>query len=82
MRLNRNLFSHPYSVKTLLQLGTDIDSTTTDGKTPLLCLLGERDNIPPVSIVLQTIGLILNENPSLDLNKTAVEIAIRLKMSI
>ena len=77
-RLNRSLFSHPDAVKTLLQLRADVDGTTTEEKTPLLCLLEERDNILPVNIVRQTIGLILNENPSLDLNKTAVELVIRL----
>ena len=51
---------------------------TVAGNTPLLCLLSKGNYIPDVKKVRVTAELLLYENPSVSLNRTAVEQAIDL----
>lgn len=75
-RLHKSVILSNNEVKFLLENGADVDSMTVAGNTPLLCLLSKRNYIPDVNKVRVTTELLLSENPSVSLNKSAVELAI------
>ena len=71
---NRHI--EPLVVKTMLDLGANVDYFDPDGNTPLLCLL--KKALPYTEHFRETLALFLYENPDPDVNKSAVDIAIEL----
>lgn len=77
-RLHHSVSLRPEEVKVLLELGADVDSVDDCGYTPLMHLVSQRshDTVQSAHLVRYTVGLLLQENPSLALNKNLVELAI------
>lgn len=77
-RLHSSVMLSNKEVEFLLENGADVDSMTVAGNTPLICLLSKRNYISDVKKARVTAELLLYENPSVSLNRTAVEQAIDL----
>ena len=65
-------------VKILLELGADVNRVNDIGHTPLISLLSRRDLVKTYTLldVREIVGMLLQENPLMDLNKKAVKLAI------
>ena len=75
-RLHHCVDLQPQDVKLTLELGADVDSVDMDGYTPLMYLLSQHNTLQPMEYVRQTVGLLLQENPSVHINKNVVKFAI------
>ena len=75
-RLHHSVSLQPEEVRILLEIGADVDSVDDNGLTPFVCLMSQRNVNQTVHSVRYTVGLLLQENPSLVLNQIVVELAI------
>ena len=81
-RLHTCVGGYPDEVKLILEMGADVDILDSDGRTPLIYLLSKYHDASNFNKLRATIELILFENPSIELNKAVIKLAIAQDASL